>query len=42
MTQAAIGKMAGLDPNTVSQIIKGLEKTALIIRKKSHFDKERF
>lgn len=35
VTQAAIGKMAGLDPNTVSQIIKGLEKKTLIIRKQS-------
>ena len=33
--QAAIGKMAGLDPNTVSQIIRGLEKKKLIIREKS-------
>ncbi len=35
VTQAAIGKMAGLDPNTVSQIIKGLEKKKLILREKS-------
>jgi DNA-binding MarR family transcriptional regulator len=35
VTQAAIGKMTGLDPNTVSQIIKGLEKKTLIIRKQS-------
>ena len=35
VTQAAIGKMAGLDPNTVSQIIKGLEKKELILREKS-------
>lgn len=34
-TQAAIGKMAGLDPNTTSQIIKGLEKKELIKRDKS-------
>ncbi len=32
VTQAAIGKMAGLDPNTLSQIIKGLEKKNLIER----------
>ena len=32
VTQAAIGKMAGLDPNTVSQILKGREKKTLIIR----------
>lgn len=31
-TQAAIGKMAALDPNTTSQIIKGLEKKGLIKR----------
>lgn len=35
VTQAAVGKMAGLDPNTVSQIIKGLEKKALLLREKS-------
>lgn len=34
-TQAAIGKMAGLDPNTASQIIKGLEQKELIKRDKS-------
>lgn len=32
VTQADIGKMAGLDPNTISQIIKGLEKKGLITR----------
>ncbi|CDR34114.1 MarR family winged helix-turn-helix transcriptional regulator [Criblamydia sequanensis] len=35
VTQALVGKMAGLDPNTVSQIIKGLEKKGLIKRQKS-------
>ena len=35
VTQALIGKMAGLDPNTVSQIIRGLEQKKLIIREKS-------
>jgi DNA-binding MarR family transcriptional regulator len=35
VTQAAIGKIAGLDPNTVSQIIRGLEQKELISRKKS-------
>ena len=35
VTQAAIGKMAGLDPNTVSQIIRGLEKKNLITREQS-------
>ncbi|HEX2579249.1 MAG TPA: MarR family transcriptional regulator [Rhabdochlamydiaceae bacterium] len=35
MTQAVIGKMAGLDPNTVSQIIRGLEQKELITREKS-------
>ncbi len=34
-TQAAIGKMAGLDPNTTSQIITGLEKKELIKREAS-------
>lgn len=32
ITQVATGKMAGLDPNTNSQIIKGLEKKNLIQR----------
>lgn len=31
-TQIAVGKMAGLDPNTTSQIIKGLEKKELVKR----------
>jgi DNA-binding MarR family transcriptional regulator len=31
-TQAAIGKLAGLDPNTASQVLKGLEKKKLIER----------
>lgn len=35
VTQAAIGKMAGLDPNTTSQIIKGLEKKEWITREQS-------
>jgi DNA-binding MarR family transcriptional regulator len=35
VTQAAIGKMAGLDPNTISQIMKGLEKKNLIKREPS-------
>lgn len=34
-TQIAIGKLAGLDPNTTSQIIKGLEQKGLIKRDKS-------
>src|ERR1700733_6723638 len=34
-TQAAIGKMAGLDPNTISQIITTLEKKKLIRREAS-------
>ncbi|HEV8052629.1 MAG TPA: MarR family transcriptional regulator [Parachlamydiaceae bacterium] len=34
-TQAAIGRMAGLDPNTTSQVISGLEKKALIKREAS-------
>lgn len=32
VNQAAIGKLAALDPNTVSQIIKGLEKRGIIAR----------
>lgn len=35
VTQSLIGKMAGLDPNTVSQILRGLEQKELIMRKKS-------
>lgn len=35
VTQIAIGRMAGLDPNTNSQIIKGLEKKKLIKREQS-------
>lgn len=31
-TQAAIGKLAALDPNTTSQILKGLEQKELIER----------
>lgn len=34
-TQAAIGKLAGLDPNTMSQVIKGLEQKKLIERVQS-------
>lgn len=34
-TQAAIGKMVGLDPNTTSQVIMGLEKKGWIQREKS-------
>ncbi len=37
VTQAAIGKMAGLDPNTISQIITTLEKKKLI-RREASFD----
>lgn len=32
-TQADLGKMAALDPNTVSQVIRGLEQKELITRK---------
>lgn len=35
VTQALIGKMAGLDPNTVSQVIRGLEQKKLVMREKS-------
>jgi DNA-binding MarR family transcriptional regulator len=35
VTQVAVGKMAGLDPNTNSQIIKGLEHKELIKRVQS-------
>lgn len=35
VTQIAIGKMAGLDPNTNSQVIKGLEQKKLIKRVQS-------
>lgn len=32
VTQAAVGKMAGLDPNTTSQVIRGLEQKGLVVR----------
>jgi DNA-binding MarR family transcriptional regulator len=35
VTQIAIGTMAGLDPNTTSQIIRGLEQKQLIKREQS-------
>src|SRR5271170_3360923 len=35
ITQVAIGKMAGLDPNTNSQILKGLEQKRLVKRNPS-------
>ena len=35
VTQVGIGKMAGLDPNTTSQIIRGLEQKGLIQREPS-------
>lgn len=35
VTQRDVGKLAGLDPNTTSQIIKGLEKNELIKREPS-------
>jgi DNA-binding MarR family transcriptional regulator len=35
VAQAIIGKMAGLDRNIVSQIIRGLEQKELITREKS-------
>lgn len=35
VTQSQIGKMAGLDPNTTSQIIKGLELKKLVKREQS-------
>lgn len=35
VTQVAIGKMAGLDPNTLSQIMRSLEKKELIKRIKA-------
>lgn len=35
VTQAAIGKMAGLDPNTASQVLRGLEQKELIKREQS-------
>ncbi len=34
-TQSAVGKMAGLDPNTTSQILRGLEQKGLIKRETS-------
>jgi DNA-binding MarR family transcriptional regulator len=35
VSQVAIGQMAGLDPNTTSQIIRGLEQKKLIKRRPS-------
>ncbi len=35
VSQIAIGKMAGIDPNTLSQIIRGMEKKGLLVRKAS-------
>jgi DNA-binding MarR family transcriptional regulator len=35
VTQALIGKLAGLDPNTISQILRGLEVKKLIKRVRS-------
>lgn len=35
VSQVAIGRMAGLDPNTNSQILKGLENKSLIKRDQS-------
>lgn len=35
VSQAAIGKMAGLDPNTTSQIIRGIEQKKLLKREPS-------
>ena len=37
-TQIAVGKMASLDPNTTSQVLRGLEKKGLITRKESPTD----
>lgn len=35
VSQAKVGRMAGLDPNTTSQIIRGLEKRELVSREPS-------
>ncbi|MCB1213039.1 MAG: MarR family transcriptional regulator [Chlamydiia bacterium] len=35
VSQARVGKMAGIDPNTTSQIIRGLEKKKFIYREPS-------
>lgn len=35
VSQASVGKMAGIDPNTTSQIIRGLEKKELVLRESS-------
>lgn len=35
VSQVAIGRMAGLDPNTTSQIIRGLEKKKFVKRTQS-------
>ncbi|MCP5469293.1 MAG: winged helix DNA-binding protein [Chlamydiales bacterium] len=35
VTQAKVGQLAGLDPNTTSQIVRGLERKGLLVRKSS-------
>lgn len=35
ITQRALGTVAGLDPNTLSQVLKGLEKKGLVQREPS-------
>ncbi|MCH9611788.1 MAG: putative HTH-type transcriptional regulator [Chlamydiia bacterium] len=35
VTQAMVGKMANLDPNTLSQVLRGLEGKGLVVRKPS-------
>lgn len=36
ITQANLGQMARIDPNTLSQILRGLERKHLVMRKKSN------
>lgn len=41
ITQAAISKHIELDPNTVSQILKSLEKKKLIARERTHDERSK-
>src|SRR5262245_55390835 len=41
-SQAEIGRQAGLDPNTTSQILRGLEAKNLIARKRSPDERSKF
>jgi len=42
VSQAEIGRHAGLDPNTTSQILRGLETKAFVARKRSADDRSKY